>query len=69
MFDGRERRGGARDEKRRRAGADLPALNMFFELGGDVDDVAATGGRFGDLLGYDRDHASEVPSALGWLRS
>ena len=69
MFDGRERRGGAGDEKRRRASADLRALNMLFELGGDVDDVAAAGGRFGDLLGFDRDHASEVPSALGWCRS
>ena len=64
MFDGRERRCGAGDEKRRRAGANFGPLNMLFELGGNVDDSAKTGGRFGDLLGFNRDHASEVPSAL-----
>jgi hypothetical protein len=37
---------------------------MLIELGSNVDDSAETGGRFGDLLGFDRDHASEVPCAL-----
>ena len=64
MFDGRERRCGARDEKRRGAGANFRPLNMLFELGGNVDDGAETGGRFGDLFGFDRDHASAVPSGL-----
>ena len=64
MFDGRERRGGAGDEKRRRASANFRPLNMLFELGGNVDDGAETSGGFGDLLGFNRDHASEVPSAL-----
>ncbi len=63
ILDSCQRRGGAVDEQRRRAVAHAYGADLLLQFSGDVDDVAAAGGGFGDRLGVNRDHASNRPVA------
>jgi len=64
MFDGRERSRGAGDKEGSRAGLKLGVLDMIFDFGREVDDVAEAGGLLGDLLCVNSDHATAGPSAM-----
>ena len=63
ILDSCQRGGGAIDKQRRRAEAHAHSADLLLQFGGDVDDVAAAGGGFGDRLGVNRDHASNRPVA------
>jgi len=63
VLDGCDGGGGAGHEYIYRAMTNLFVLDVLVYLGGDIDDVAETRGRFRERLGANRDHAIELPSA------
>jgi hypothetical protein len=69
VLDGGERSGGAGHKDAYQSLANFTVLDLFAYFGSDIDDVAETGGLFGEFLGANGDHAIELSFAShsnGW---